>query len=80
MTSMFYIMLALTVQTFFTTLKQGTFFAIVINIIFYLISQSADALEEPSAAVQRRYAISPVAGLQMAAKVLIYNEQEYREF
>lgn len=68
-TAIFFLLLGITVQSFFSTLKQGTFFCITIIVIFYLISQSADAIEEPSKTVQKRYAISPIAGLQLAAKV-----------
>ena len=80
MTTQFMIILAIFMQTFFTNIKQGTFFAMVLAAIFFMTQVSLDTNDEPSKSFLRRAALSPIAGVKLAAKNMIIYEAQYNTF
>merc|ERR1712170_326774 len=79
-TGQFMIMLGIFMQTLFTNVKQGTFFAMVIAAIFFITQVSLDTNEEPAKSFLKRAAISPIAGVKLAAKNMLIYEAEYNTF
>ena len=80
MTQWFMIMLAFCLQTFFVNTKQGTFMALVGSAVFFISSLSLDTNDDPSKEFSTRAAFSPIAGLQLAAKILIIYEEQFIAF
>jgi ATP-binding cassette subfamily A (ABC1) protein 3 len=78
MTGWFMMALAVFIQTMFIGTKNGTFAALVISMIFFLSATALDTAGDPERSTSNKFAISPIAGVQLAAKVLIIYEQEFR--
>ena len=58
--------------------KNGTFAALVIGMIFFVTSTALDTAGDPELSTSNKFAMSPIAGVQLAAKILIVYEQEFR--
>jgi ATP-binding cassette subfamily A (ABC1) protein 3 len=78
MTGWFMIAMAVFIQTMFMGTKNGTFAALVIGMIFFNSSLALETAGDIDASTSYKFAISPIAGVQLASKVLIVYEQEFR--
>jgi ATP-binding cassette subfamily A (ABC1) protein 3 len=78
MTGWFLMAMAVFVQTMFIGTKNGTFAALVIGMIFFVTSTALDTAGDPELSTSNKFAMSPIAGVQLAAKILIVYEQEFR--
>jgi ATP-binding cassette subfamily A (ABC1) protein 3 len=72
------IAMAVFIQTMFMGTKNGTFAALFIGMIFFNSSLALDTEEDMGVSTSNKFAISPIAGVQLASKVLIVYEQEFR--
>jgi hypothetical protein len=78
MTGWFMIAMAVFIQTMFMGTKNGTFAALVIGMMFFNSSLALETAGDMDASTSNKFAISPIAGVQLASKVLIVYEQEFR--
>jgi hypothetical protein len=78
MTGWFMMAMAVFIQTMFIGTKNGTFAALVIGMIFFNTATALDTAGDPEKSTSNNFAISPIAGVQLAAKILIVYEQEFR--
>jgi hypothetical protein len=77
MTGWFMIAMAVLIQTMFMGTKNGTFAALVIGMIFFNSSLALSTNGDMGVNISNKFAISPIAGVQLASKVLIIYEQEF---
>ena len=80
MTQQFMILLANCLQTFFVETKKGTFMSLVGSAVFFITQLSLSTEKDPSRDFSNKAALSPIAGLQLAAKILVIYEEQYLAF